>query len=42
VFLTLIAVAGFVLGIRVGIELGYRRANKRFAAQKSSGRLLGG
>jgi hypothetical protein len=40
VFSVLIAVAGFILGIRVGIELGYRRANKRLLA-KSSGRLLG-
>jgi hypothetical protein len=40
VLFTLIAIAGFILGVRVGIELGYRRAHKRLLA-KSSGRLLG-
>jgi hypothetical protein len=28
-FAALIAVAGFLLGLRAGIELGYRRAKRR-------------
>jgi len=31
VFAVLIGVAGFLLGLRAGIELGYRRARKRAA-----------
>jgi hypothetical protein len=40
VFIALVAVAGFLLGLRAGIEIGYRRASKRLAATKSSGRVL--
>jgi hypothetical protein len=29
VFLALVAVAGFLLGLRAGIEIGYRRLEKR-------------
>jgi hypothetical protein len=31
VFVALVAIAGFLLGLRAGIELGYRRATRRFA-----------
>jgi len=31
VFVALVGVAGFLLGLRAGIELGYRRARRRFA-----------
>jgi len=30
-FVALVAVAGFLLGLRAGIELGYRRAMRRAA-----------
>jgi len=38
VFAALVAVAGFLLGLRAGIELGYRRAKKRLAAANASQR----
>jgi hypothetical protein len=41
VLITLVAVAFFLLGLRAGIEIGYRRASKRLASTKSSGQLLG-
>jgi hypothetical protein len=43
VFVALVAVAGFLLGLRAGIEIGYRRAEKRgrsLTIPKSSGRIL--
>jgi hypothetical protein len=45
VCIALVAVAGFLLGLRAGIEIGYRRAEKRWtdlASPKSSGRILPG
>jgi hypothetical protein len=38
VFFALVAVAGFLLGLRAGIELGYRRATRRFALIKPEAR----
>jgi hypothetical protein len=34
VLVVLIGVAGFLLGLRAGIELGYRRARKRLSAPR--------
>jgi hypothetical protein len=42
VFSVLIAIAAFILGIRAGIELGYRRAKKRFLLETKSSRRLPG
>jgi hypothetical protein len=36
-FAALVAVAGFLLGLRAGLELGYRRARRRFAMKSSGG-----
>jgi hypothetical protein len=42
VFVVLIGVAGFLLGLRAGIEIGYRRSEKRkgLSAPKSSDRIV--
>jgi hypothetical protein len=40
VFVALIGIAGFLLGMRAGIELGYRRATRRFAMSSARARGL--
>jgi hypothetical protein len=34
-FVALVAIAGFLLGLRAGIELGYRRATRRLTMPAS-------